>query len=100
MIFSTTKLDTTEKYGEECTIYAILNLMDAGYIDGTDGSTELSKDAYIKEITFEGHQFIYSVQVKGVWEELEEQSKELPFLSIKSLANMALEIANQKMTVG
>lgn len=84
---------TLDEYGENDSIYAILKLIEAGYIDGShrfDGD-----EIYylgIASITFSGHEFLDTIRDSKVWAKTKEFTKKLSSVPLSVLSATAVKV--------
>ncbi len=89
-------LDTTEKYGYECTLYTVITLIDEGFLLGEDWNTG---NATITRIPFKGHCLLDLIKEKGVWKQIKRKIKILPIISIKVMYDIGIEIAKKNISI-
>ena len=92
------ELESFSKYGEEVSIYALLKLIKANYINGKpfyadNGLHNLS----ISSITWEGHQFLDNIRESVVWKAANNKVKGFSSVSIGILAGVAQEYLKKKL---
>lgn len=88
------------KYSPEEIWYTVYNLKEARYIDGTISNSGSYKMVVceIKNITWNGHQFLNTVRPQSVWDATLKGASKLGIMSIGALSTLAMEIAKAVVT--
>ncbi|MEI4616388.1 DUF2513 domain-containing protein [Bacillus cereus] len=87
------EFNTFNKYDENESIYAILKLVEAGYINGSyqfDGDEIYALG--IGSITFSGHEFLDTIRDSKVWAKTKELTKKLSSVPLSVLSATAVKV--------
>ena len=93
-------LELREKYTEEEIWYAVFNLKEIKYIEGNiaDSGSKLMQFCEIKNITWEGHQFLNTVRPQNIWDATLQGASKLGIMSMSALSTIAMEVAKAVVT--
>lgn len=92
------QLTTFREYEEDTCIYAILKLIEAGYLNGKPvrGDGRII-DLGISSMTWEGHLFLDNIRDNKIWSKTKESVKGLSSISISLLSSVAGDILKKQI---
>ncbi|GAA0434636.1 DUF2513 domain-containing protein [Virgibacillus salarius] len=90
--------ETFNKFGYQTSVYALLKLKEADFIDGQVlRSDEEIIDIGIISITWSGHLFLDNIRDKVVWTKAKDSVKSLSSVSLSILSNVATSIVKNQI---
>ena len=94
------ELTLREKYDEEEIWYSVYNLAKIGYIEGkiSDSGDMKMMFCQIRNITWEGHQFLNTVRPQNIWDATLQGASKLGIMSMSALSTIAMEVAKAVVT--
>ncbi|WP_246366932.1 DUF2513 domain-containing protein [Paraliobacillus salinarum] len=89
--------NTFKEFGENQSIYAILKLIEVGYINGKPqfASNKLH-NLGIASLTWEGHVFLDNIRDNKIWSKTKEATKNFSSISVTVLSKLANEYLMQQ----
>lgn len=92
------ELETSKKYGKDTSVYTVLKLIEADFING---SRKFASDKIIhvgvSSITWDGHEFLDNIRDKNVWEKTKEKASGFNTISISILSGIAQSYISSKL---
>lgn len=88
-------------YSKEDIVYSAQQLISVRFIDGHimyGGAKSHITTSSLKDITWNGHQFLNDIRSKSVWEATKEGASKLGTMSVSALTMIASEITKKLVT--
>lgn len=88
-------------YTQDDILYNIEKLEEENYIHYSSVSYDKNHsivEAYIDDITFQGHEFLNNVRSKDIWETAKSGAKKIGSMSLKLLSTIAVQVITKKAT--
>lgn len=92
--------DALPRYKNDEVYYSIYNLFQIHYIEGRFSllSSGAVKICEIKNITWNGHQFLNTIRPTSIWEATKTGASKLGIMSIHALSTIAMKVADVVVT--
>ncbi len=96
-LYQLREFETLKKYGEDITVYALLKLIEGGYLDGKpvygDGKM---LDLAVSSITLNGHELLDNIRSNEVWVATKKKLKGVASVSLMLVSGVAKEYFKEK----
>ncbi len=91
--------DDLSRFSQEDIFYSARKLVEANYIEVANKEVA-PRVMIIKEITWNGHDYLDSIRDPKVWHEIKSRTKDLSGIALEVVKCLAIEITKQMLGLG
>ncbi len=79
-------------YDQDAIRYIVLRLHEAGFIDGSEASSNDEYECLIRSLTFVGHEFLDNIRPQETWDKTKAIASRVGSASLDVMANIAAQV--------